>query len=72
VQRALREVADAVVLGDVVTPHTLRHGSATHLLEQGVGSLPSRTSTTRYARVAINTIREMQSPLELLCMEKTD
>jgi hypothetical protein len=30
------------------------------------------TSTTRYARVAINTMRAIQSPLELLSMEETE
>jgi integrase/recombinase XerD len=28
-------------------------------------------STTRYARVALNTIRQIQSPLELLNIEET-
>jgi site-specific recombinase XerD len=54
-----------------------RHSFATHLLEQGVDIhviqdlLGHRNiaSTTRYARVAINTIRQIQSPLELLNME---
>ena len=51
---------------------------ATHLLEQGVDIrviqdlLGHRNiaSTTRYARVAINTIRQIQSPLEQLNMER--
>jgi integrase/recombinase XerD len=80
VQRALREAADAAGLGDAVTPHTLRHSFATHLLEQGVDIrmiqdlLGHRqiTSTTRYARVALNTIREIQSPLEFLSIEETE
>ena len=60
-----------------VSLHTLRHSFATHLLEQGVDIhviqdlLGHRNiaTTTRYARVAINTIRQIQSPLELLNME---
>lgn len=80
VQRALRKAADRTGLGDAVTPHTLRHSFATHLLEQGVDIrviqdlLGHRqiTSTTRYARVALNTIREIQSPLELLSMEEAE
>jgi site-specific recombinase XerD len=62
-----------------VTVHTLRHCFATHLLEQGVDIrviqdlLGHRhiTSTTQYARVALNTIRQIQSPLELLNIEQT-
>ena len=58
--------------------HTLRHSFATHLLEQGVDIhviqdlLGHRqiTSTTRYARVAINMIRQIQSPLELLNLDE--
>ena len=54
-----------------VTVHTLRHSFATHLLEQGVdirviqGLLGHRSivSTTRYARVDLNAIRQVQSPL---------
>ena len=79
VQRVCREAADAAGLGKSVTVHTLRHCFATHLLEQGVDIrviqdlLGHRhiTSTTRYARVALNTIRQIQSPLELLNMERT-
>ena len=77
IQRACREAADAAGLSKAVTVHTLRHSFATHLLEQGVDIrviqdlLGHRhiTSTTRYARVALNTIRQIQSPLELLSME---
>ena len=54
-----------------------RHSFATHLLEQGVDIrviqhlLGHRhiTSTTRYARVALSTISQVQSPLELLDLE---
>jgi integrase/recombinase XerD len=57
-----------------VTVHTLRHSFATHLLEQGVDIrviqhlLGHRqiASTTRYARVALDTIRQVKSPLERL------
>lgn len=77
VQRAFRDAADRAGLDTSVTPHTLRHSFATHLLEQGVDVrviqqlLGHRNinSTTRYTRVAINTIRQIQSPLELLVME---
>ena len=74
VQRACRDAVRAASLDPSVTVHTLRHSFATHLLEQGVDIrviqdlLGHRhiTSTTRYARVALNTIRQIQSPLELL------
>jgi integrase/recombinase XerD len=74
VQCAFRVVADTVGLDSAVTVHTLRHSFATHLLERGVDIrviqdlLGHRhmTSTTRYARVAINVIRQIESPLEAL------
>src|SRR3954464_9102456 len=74
VQRACRETVEAAGLDKSVTVHTLRHCFATHLLEQGVdirviqGLLGHRhiASTTRYARVALSTIGQVQSPLELL------
>ena len=77
VQRACRQAVEAAGLDKSITVHTLRHSFATHLLEQGVDIhviqdlLGHRNiaSTTRYARVAINTIRKIQSPLELLNME---
>jgi integrase/recombinase XerD len=77
VERACRKAAEAAGLDKSITVHTLRHSFATHLLEQGVDIhviqdlLGHRNiaSTTRYARVAINTIRQIQSPLELLNME---
>ena len=76
-QRVCRRAVEAAGLDKSITVHTLRHSFATHLLEQGVDIhviqdlLGHRNiaSTTRYARVAINTIRQIQSPLELLNME---
>ena len=77
VQRACRDAVRTASLDPSVTVHTLRHSFATHLLEQGVDIrviqdlLGHRhiTSTTRYARVALGTIRQIQSPLELLNIE---
>jgi integrase/recombinase XerD len=79
-ERACRKAAEAAGLDKSITVHTLRHSFATHLLEQGVDIhviqdlLGHRNiaSITRYARVAINTIRRIQSPLELLNMEMAD
>jgi site-specific recombinase XerD len=76
-QRACHEAVTAAGLSPGVSVHTLRHSFATHLLEQGVDIrviqdlLGHRqiTSTTRYARVALNMIRQVQSPLERLNME---
>jgi site-specific recombinase XerD len=76
-QRACRAAAEAAGLDKNVTVHTLRHSFATHLLEQRVdirviqGLLGHRNinSTTRYTRVAIDTIRQIQSPLEQLNIE---
>ena len=57
-----------------VSPHTLRHSFATHLLEQDVdirviqvllGHAKLET-TALYTRVAVNTIRDIKSPLERL------
>ncbi len=71
VQRACRSIVERASLDRSVTVHSLRHSFATHLLEQGVdiriiqGLLGHRSiiSTTRYARVDLNAIRQVQSPL---------
>jgi site-specific recombinase XerD len=77
VQRACRTAAQSAGLHKNVTVHTLRHSFATHLLERGVDIrviqdlLGHRhiTATTRYARVALNMIRQIESPLEALKIE---
>jgi integrase/recombinase XerD len=74
VQRACCAAVAAAGLDKSVTVHTLRHCFATHLLEQGVDIrviqhlLGHRqiASTTRHARVALDTIRQVKSPLERL------
>ena len=77
-QRACRLAAEVAGLDKMVTVHTLRHSFATHLLEQGVDIRVIQDllghrhidSTARYARVAINTIRQIKSPLEALNIAK--
>ena len=72
--RACHMAAELVGLPNWVTPHTLRHSFATHLLEQkydirviqvllGHSKLDT---TARYTQVAANIIREVVSPLDRL------
>jgi integrase/recombinase XerD len=77
-QRACRLAAETAGLDKTVTVHTLRHSFATHLLERGVDIRVIQDllghrhidSTSRYARVAVNTIRQVKSPLEALNIAK--
>jgi integrase/recombinase XerD len=72
--RAVHEAAEAAGIKKRVSPHTLRHSFATHLLEQDVDirviqvllGHPKLDTTALYARGATKTIRAVTSPLEHL------
>ena len=75
--RACHAAADMAGITKHVSPHTLRHSFATHLLEQNVdirviqvllGHAKLET-TALYTRIATNTIRAVTSPLERLTLK---
>jgi integrase/recombinase XerD len=77
--RAVTAAKDLAGISKRVSPHTLRHSFATHLLEQGadirviqvlLGHAKLET-TALYTRVAVSTIRDVESPLEPLGLNLT-
>ena len=73
-QMACRDAARAAGLSKRVTVHTLRHGFATHMLENGVDIRIIQAllghhrvdTTARYTAVSPNTIAAVRSPLDRL------
>ena len=76
--RVCHMAAEAAGLGGWVTPHTLRHSFATHLLEddtdvrviQVLLGHAKLDTTARYAHVATNVLRAVRSPFEHLTLSK--
>jgi integrase/recombinase XerD len=78
--RAVHAAAQAAKIKKQVTPHTLRHSFATHLLEQDVDIRVIQVllghakldTTALYARVATKTIRAVMSPLDRISLLAED
>jgi site-specific recombinase XerD len=78
--RACHMAAEVAGLGTWISPHTLRHCFATHLLEERYEARVIQVllghskleTTSHYAQVATNLLRTVTSPLDNLTLTKEE